>query len=99
MKKICSVFKSSKKDEMYLYVDKQEQLARVPDALKTMFGTPLHVFDMLITPEKKMARVEADKVLSDIQEKGFSCKCLRRKKITCWICMLTGRKPECADGC
>ena len=71
MKKICSVFKSSKKDEMYLYVDKQEQLASVPDALKTMFGTPLHVFDMLITPEKKMARVEADKVLNDIQEKGF----------------------------
>ncbi|WP_261844220.1 YcgL domain-containing protein [Aliamphritea ceti] len=71
MKKICSVFKSSKKDEMYLYVDKQEQLKRVPDALKSMFGTPLHVFDMLITPEKKMARAEAAKVLSDIQEKGF----------------------------
>ena len=71
MKKICSVFKSSKKDEMYLYVDKAEQLARVPDALKTMFGTPVHVFDMLVTPEKQLARVDAAKVLDEIQEKGF----------------------------
>lgn len=71
MKKICSVFKSSKKDEMYLYVDKAEQLNRVPDALKQMFGTPIHVFDMLITPEKELARVDTAQVLEDIEEKGF----------------------------
>ncbi|MEH6579394.1 MAG: YcgL domain-containing protein [Amphritea sp.] len=71
MKKICSVFKSSKKDEMYLYVDKQEKLSKVPDALKKIFGTPIHVFDMLLTPEKELARIEAPKVLADIQEQGF----------------------------
>lgn len=71
MKKICSVFKSPRKDEMYLYVDKMDQLKRVPEALLDMFGKPVHVFDMLITPEKELARVEADKVLDDIQEKGF----------------------------
>ncbi|GGK74907.1 YcgL domain-containing protein [Amphritea balenae] len=71
MKKICSVFKSSKKDEMYIYVDKAEQLKRVPEPLLKMFGAPIHVFDMLLTPEKEMARVEADKVLEDIREKGY----------------------------
>ncbi|WP_026340148.1 YcgL domain-containing protein [Amphritea japonica] len=71
MKKICSVYRSSKKDEMYLYVDKAEQLARVPDALKEMFGAPVHVFDMLLTPEKELSRVEAAKVLEDIREKGY----------------------------
>lgn len=71
MKKICSVFRSSKKDEMYLYVDKAEQLTRVPDALKEMFGAPVHVFDMLLTPEKELSRVEAVKVLEDIREKGY----------------------------
>ena len=71
MKKICSVFKSSKKDEMYLYVDKQEQLSKVPDTLKKIFGKPIHVFDMLLTPEKELARIEAPKVLVDIQKQGF----------------------------
>ncbi|BBB25670.1 conserved hypothetical protein [Amphritea japonica ATCC BAA-1530] len=56
---------------MYLYVDKAEQLARVPDALKEMFGAPVHVFDMLLTPEKELSRVEAAKVLEDIREKGY----------------------------
>lgn len=71
MKKICSVFKSPRKDEMYLYVDKMDQLKRVPEALLDMFGQPVHVFDMLLAPEKELARVEADKVLNDILEKGF----------------------------
>lgn len=71
MKKICSIYKSSKKDEMYLYVDKLEQLSRVPEVLLKMFGTPIHVFDMLLTPEKVLSRIEAPKVLADIEEKGF----------------------------
>jgi len=71
MKKICSVFRSSKKDEMYLYVDKMEKMTRVPDPLKEMFGAPIHVFDMLLTPEKELSRVDAAKVLEDIREKGY----------------------------
>lgn len=71
MKKICSVFKSPRKDEMYLYVDKMEQLQRVPEALLDMFGKPVHVFDMLMTADKELARVEAQKVLDDIRDKGF----------------------------
>lgn len=71
MKKICSVYRSSKKDEMYLYVDKMEKMKRVPDALKEMFGAPVHVFDMLLTPEKELSRADAAKVLADIREKGY----------------------------
>lgn len=71
MKRICSVFKSSKKDEMYLYVDKMEAMKRVPEALLKMFGAPVHVFDMLLTPEKELARIDAAQVLDDIRDKGF----------------------------
>ncbi|WP_290702549.1 YcgL domain-containing protein [Amphritea sp.] len=71
MKKICSVFRSSKKDEMYLYVDKTEKMTRVPDPLKEMFGAPVHVFDMLLTPEKELSRVDATQVLEDIRVKGY----------------------------
>ncbi|WP_432472663.1 YcgL domain-containing protein [Amphritea sp. HPY] len=71
MKRICSVFKSSKKDEMYLYVDKMEAMKRVPEPLLKMFGAPVHVFDMLLTPEKELARIEAAQVLDDIRDKGF----------------------------
>jgi uncharacterized protein YcgL (UPF0745 family) len=69
--KICSVYLSPRKDEMYLYVDKRDQLSKVPEALLEMFGTPKHVMDMPLRADRKLARVEADKVLSEIDEKGY----------------------------
>ncbi len=71
MKRICAVYKSPKKDEMYLYVDKKEGLERVPEVLLERFGKPIDVMTMLITPEKKLARAEGAKVLEAIEEQGF----------------------------
>jgi len=68
---VCSVYKSSKKSEMYVYIDKKNGLDVLPEDLLVFFGTPIHVFDMLLTPEKKLSRVDAPKVLSEIAAKGF----------------------------
>jgi len=68
---VCSIYKSSKKDEMYIYVRKADALSRVPEALLAMFGTPKLFGTLLITADKKLARAEAQQVLSDIAEKGF----------------------------
>lgn len=70
--KILSIFKSSRKDEMYLYVDKREQLERVPEPLLEMFGKPVHVMDMPMTPTRKLARVEdTAKLLQEVDTKGY----------------------------
>ncbi|MFO1392114.1 MAG: YcgL domain-containing protein [Agitococcus sp.] len=68
---ICSIYKSSKKDEMYLYVRKATGLTQVPEALLTMFGKATLFGSMLITSDKKLARADATQVLTDIAEKGF----------------------------
>ena len=70
-KRFCSVYKSPKKHEMYLYVDKKSGVGDLPEALAGLFGEPLHVLDMILTPEKKLARIDASKVLAEIAEKGF----------------------------
>jgi uncharacterized protein YcgL (UPF0745 family) len=70
-KRFCSVYKSLKKSEMYLYVDRSTKLTELPDALRSLFGTPQHVLDMILTPEKKLARTEASRVLEDIESNGF----------------------------
>ena len=71
VKRFCSVFKSSKKKEMYIYVDRNYKLENMPEALKGVFGEPIHVLDMVLTPEKKLARVAAEKVLKSIEEQDF----------------------------
>lgn len=71
MAEICSIYKSPKKDEMYLYVRKAEGFARVPEALLAMFGAPKLFGTLLLTPEKKLARADISLVLADLQDKGF----------------------------
>ncbi|MFD2190420.1 YcgL domain-containing protein [Pistricoccus aurantiacus] len=70
-KLLCEVFKSSRKDEMYLYVDKQRGLVDVPEALLASFGTPQAVMTLVLTPQKPLARVETTAVIEAIKEKGF----------------------------
>jgi uncharacterized protein YcgL (UPF0745 family) len=71
MKVICDVYKSPNEDEMYIYVKKEEGLSKVPEALLEMFGKPQHVMTMLLTPEKKLGRAEASKVLDQLEDPGF----------------------------
>jgi len=70
--KIISVFKSARKDEMYLYVDKREQLERVPEPLLELFGKPVHVMDMPLKADRKLARVEdTQKLMDEVESKGY----------------------------
>lgn len=56
---------------MYLYVDKQEDLERVPDALLKRFGKPEQAMTLVLTPERELARVDIKKVLAGLEEQGF----------------------------
>jgi uncharacterized protein YcgL (UPF0745 family) len=71
MKVICQVFRSAKEDGMYLYVKKEEGISRVPDELLALFGKPLPAMVLLLTPERKLARVSVEKVVESIETKGF----------------------------
>lgn len=71
MKRLCTVFKSPKKDEMYLYTDRLEGLKRVPKELLELFGTPKEVMALPLSEDRDLGRADAQKVLDEIEEKGF----------------------------
>lgn len=56
---------------MYLYVDKAEGTARVPEALLELFGKPVPALLLLLDEQKPLARADARKVLVAIAEQGF----------------------------
>lgn len=68
---LCEVFKSSRKEEMYLYVDKRQGVASVPEPLMETFGKPVAVFTMMLTADKPLARARAEDVMASINEQGF----------------------------
>lgn len=71
MKLLCQVFKSSRREEMYLYVDMARGLADVPGALLARFGEPSPVMLLELTPERRLSRASAIEVLDGIREQGY----------------------------
>jgi uncharacterized protein YcgL (UPF0745 family) len=68
---LCDVYRSSKKPDVYLYVNKSEGLARVPDDLLATFGNPEHSFLFKLTADRKLAKEDAAKVLKNLEEQGY----------------------------
>ncbi|WP_101757113.1 YcgL domain-containing protein [Oceanicoccus sp. KOV_DT_Chl] len=71
MKKICTIYRSPKKEGMYLYVDKKEDLERVPAVLLKKFGKPELAMTLVIEPTRKLARVDVTKVLAGLDAEGY----------------------------
>ncbi|MDX1695894.1 MAG: YcgL domain-containing protein [Ketobacteraceae bacterium] len=68
---LCSVYRSPRKEGMYVYVRKNEGVDNLPESLIRQFGTPGHVMDLLLTADRRLARVEVAEVMGAIREKGF----------------------------
>ncbi len=71
MKRICTIYRSAKHDGMYLYVDKAEDTARVPEALLQRFGKPERAMTLLLQAGRKLARAKVEDVLQAIEDNGF----------------------------
>ncbi|WP_020158284.1 MULTISPECIES: YcgL domain-containing protein [Methylobacter] len=67
----CFIYKSLKKEDLYLYIDKKDDFSRVPEMLFNSFGKMAFVMDIELTPERKLAREDAGKVIASLREKGF----------------------------
>ncbi|WP_019342024.1 YcgL domain-containing protein [Stutzerimonas stutzeri] len=71
MKRICSIYRSPRKSGMYLYVERSEALARVPEALLAAFGPPQLAFDIVLTPERTLAQEDIATVLENLEKQGY----------------------------
>lgn len=69
--RLVQVFRSSRREGTYLFVDLKEGLARVPEALLLQFGRPEPALRLNLTPERKLAQADAPTVLEAIAERGF----------------------------
>ncbi len=67
----CQVYRSSRRQEMYLYVDKAEGLERIPELLLRQFGEPEAVMLVHLDGKRRLARADADEVVRKIREQGF----------------------------
>lgn len=66
-----SIYESRRRRDTYLFVYQRDGMTRVPEALKALFEGARHVTDLLLKPEKKLARGTGAEVLSALDRDGF----------------------------
>jgi len=67
----CTVYKSLKKDESYLFIPTTTPLSDLPEELLNVLGQTEKVMTLNLSPEKKMARGTAAAIMKSIEEQGF----------------------------
>lgn len=67
----CFIYKSLKKEQLYLYINKKDDFSKLPEDLFNSFGDLEFVMELELTPQRKLAQVDNQKVMTCLQEKGF----------------------------
>ncbi|KAA8981861.1 hypothetical protein CK501_05240 [Halovibrio salipaludis] len=70
-KHLISIYRSSKREGMYVFVPRETDPATLPSSLMTYFGHPIHAMDLVLTPDRKLARASASDVIAAIGDQGF----------------------------
>ncbi len=68
---LCAVYKSPRRAETYLYVNKRDDFSSVPEALLTQFGTPQLVTLINLNNRTKMGFADLEKLKAALSESGF----------------------------
>ena len=68
------IYKSSRKDELYLYIIKKDDFSDIPQALYDSMGKePIFVMELNLSPDKPLAREDVIKVIKNLESLGLSC--------------------------
>lgn len=71
MSMLCDVYKTSKKESLYLYVKRSEGLKRVPEDLLQKFAEPELALTFELKEGRKLAKEDTKLVIKHIEEQGY----------------------------
>lgn len=67
----CVIYRSSKRDQTYLYVEKKDDFSRVPEELMKGFGQPQLAMILPLDGRKKLVNADIEKVKLALTEQGY----------------------------
>ncbi len=68
---ISFIYKSLKKNELYLYLLTKDDFSSIPDELFKSLGRLEFVMELSLSPERKLAREDVSRVMASLEKKGF----------------------------
>ena len=67
----CLIYRSSKKQETYLFLPVGGVYDDLPDDLRAMFGKPVLVMKLDLEPDSHLAKSEAPSVIRALETEGY----------------------------
>jgi hypothetical protein len=68
---LSAVYKSSKKADTYLFVEKRDDFSKVPEPLMKTFGRPVFVLLLNLGARDKLGIADIESVKSSLSDKGY----------------------------
>lgn len=67
----CFVFRSNRKQGIYLYLPDKDDWSAIPDNVVKLLGTTELVIELELSPERQLARTTGAEVMHAIEQQGF----------------------------
>ena len=67
----CWIYKSLCKDEMYLYLLREDDFQDLPEALMAQFGAPIAVMQLDLHPQRALSRADVNEVIHSLHTSGW----------------------------
>ena len=74
----CAIYKSRKKQDTYLYTATKDDFSRVPETLLKLIGELVHVMDLDLSPERKLAQEDTAEYCTTSRNAAGICRCRNR---------------------
>ena len=65
------VYKSLRKADTYVYLTTRDDFTRLPEPLRTQLGDLSFVLELALTPDRRLAREDAEVVRGNLATRGF----------------------------
>lgn len=69
--RFISVYGSGRHEDMYVFMPRDSDPGELPEPLRSRFGLPRHVMDLVLRPDTRLARADTAQVIEALEEQGF----------------------------
>lgn len=67
----CVIYRSAKQASHYLYVEREDEFTRVPQALLTLLGKLEYVMSLELDAQRKLAQADVVQVMQRLEDQGY----------------------------
>jgi len=67
----CTIYRSTKKADAYLFVLQNDKLENLPQALLQTLGKLEYAMDIVLTEDRKLAQNNAHQVIQSLKTQGY----------------------------